>query len=454
MRGLPSVDSLLKSDFAVAEARILGHASVAEICRAAVENARARALREQRAPDPGEIEDDIRNACKKARSKRLGKVINGTGVLLHTNLGRAPLGRALFEELAERIGGYCNLEIDVLERRRGVRGPFVSTLLSQLCRAEDAIVVNNNAAALHLILRELAGAREVIISRGELVQIGGGFRIPDILSSSGAMLKEVGTTNITTTTDYLNALNEKTAMILKVHQSNFDMTGFVKSPDIRELRGLDLGNACLVSDLGSGNLVRSVGDLAIGEPTPAEVLNAGADLVCFSCDKMLGGVQGGVIAGKAELIARLKKNPLMRVVRVDKLTYAALQVVLGHHLLGDHRRVLLWDMAAVPARELATRARSFLTEHGLDPAIFSVAECTSTFGGGSVPGSEIPSAGIRIAGGRSADGVALFFQEQEPPVVGTVKDGAFTIDFRTVFPEDQPVLAQFCLALQGEEGVR
>ena len=386
----------------------------------------------------------VEEKCRQARSRILGPVINGTGVLLHTNLGRAPLGKTLFEEIGKTLGGYCNLEIDVLERSRSIRGPHVSNLLAQACEAEDAIVVNNNAAALFLILREFATGKEVIVSRGELVQIGGGFRIPDILVSSGASLREVGTTNITTADDVKDALGPDTALVLKVHQSNFRMDGFVKEPSLRELARENLEGALLVSDLGSGNLIRSSSGAPIVEPTPADMLKEGADLVCFSCDKMLGGVQGGVIAGRSELIGRLRKNPVMRVVRVDKVTYAALQIVLTHHLAGEHQKVKLWSLAMAGGDTIFHRAKSFVGEHDLDPGQFEVVDCQSTFGGGSTPGGDIPSAAVRIHVGLGPDEIASFFQRGEPPVIGTVKEGYFQIDFRTVLPEDEAALAQAC----------
>ncbi|MBW2532183.1 MAG: L-seryl-tRNA(Sec) selenium transferase, partial [Deltaproteobacteria bacterium] len=310
LRRLPKIDALLEGEEARAHERALGREALVEICRAAVEEAKRRAMADSVAPDREAIEADVAVRCRRARSLILGRVINGTGVLLHTNLGRAPLGAELFAEIAEAVRGYCNLEIDVLERRRGIRGPHVSSLLRQACGAEDAIVVNNNAAALLLILREFADGREVIVSRGELVQIGGGFRIPDILRSSGAELCEVGTTNITSVEDYRAALSERTGLVLKVHHSNFRMDGFVDEAGLRDLARADLGDTLLVGDLGSGNLVREIGGWRTGEPTPADWLAEGADLVCFSGDKMLGGVQAGLIAGRRELVQRLKKNPL------------------------------------------------------------------------------------------------------------------------------------------------
>ncbi|MBW2278563.1 MAG: L-seryl-tRNA(Sec) selenium transferase, partial [Deltaproteobacteria bacterium] len=235
LRLLPKIDSLLAGADTARHVDLLGRRAVVEICRRAVERAKERVLATGEPPDPDAIAGDVAAACRGARSDVLDRVINGTGVLLHTNLGRAPLGGSLLREVADRVSGYCNLEINVLERRRGIRGPHVSSLLAQACGAEDAIVVNNNAAALFLILKQFAFGRKVVISRGELIQIGGGFRIPDILVSSGAALSEVGTTNITSVADFETAIDDDTGLMLKVHHSNFRMEGFVESPEVRDL---------------------------------------------------------------------------------------------------------------------------------------------------------------------------------------------------------------------------
>jgi L-seryl-tRNA(Ser) seleniumtransferase len=447
LRGLPKIDVLLATEVAEAHVRILGRGEVLAICRRAVDAAKRLALEEGVAPELARVVADVAEGCRRARAELLGPVINGTGVLLHTNLGRAPLGAELFAEAAKLVGGYCNLEINVLSRRRGARGPHVSKLLAELCGAEDAIVVNNNAAALFLILRELAAGRRVAVSRGELVQIGGGFRIPEILESSGAALTEVGTTNITTLEDYERALGDDLALLLKVHHANFRMSGFVEAPDVRELAALKRPGLLLVSDLGSGNPVSGRAGGPAGEPTPREMLAAGADLVCFSCDKMLGGVQAGAIAGRAELIRRLAQNPAMRVLRVSKVIYAMLQIVLERHVRGEHEKVGLWALARVPQEAVRARAAAFLAANGLGAPAFSVVDSAATFGGGSTPGEEIPSAAVRIALALSADAIARRLQAHEPPVVGTVRDGAFQVDFRTVLEADEAALAAALKAL-------
>ncbi len=442
LRRLPKIDKLLLDEALARDIRLLGKGQVADLCRRAVADAKARVTAGGEPPEPSEILGDILEGCRRARAKRLGRVINGTGVLLHTNLGRAPLGRGLFEALADLAGGYCNVEINVLERRRGARGEGVVALLRQVTGAEDAVVVNNNAAALYLMLKTLAEGREVVVSRGELVQIGGGFRIPDILTSAGAALREVGTTNITTVADYTGAVGEGTAMVLSVHRANFSMQGFVESPSLADLRRADLGGAVLAADLGSGNLMRRIGDTPIPEPTPADMLSAGADLVCFSTDKMLGGVQGGVIAGRGDLVSRIRRHPVMRVVRPHKLIYGALQILLEKYLAGAApEEICLWSLAAATRDALRERTERFIETHGLDRDTFLVVDCASAFGGGSAPGFTLPSAGLLIASKRGGDAVAARLQTVEPPVIGTVREEGLLIDFRTVLESDEPDLA-------------
>jgi L-seryl-tRNA(Ser) seleniumtransferase len=450
LRSLPKIDTLLATEAAEAHVRILGRGEVLAICRRAVDEAKRRAMEDGVAAELARIASEVAEGCRRARAELLGPVINGTGVLLHTNLGRAPLGAELFAEAARLVGGYCNLEINVLSRRRGARGPHVSKLLMELCGAEDAIVVNNNAAALFLILKELAAGKRVAVSRGELVQIGGGFRIPEILESSGARLAEVGTTNITALEDYERAIGDDLALLLKVHHANFRMSGFVEAPDVRELAALKGPGLLLVSDLGSGNPIPGWSGGPHGEPTPKEMLAAGADLVCFSCDKMLGGVQAGVIAGRADLIRRLAQNPAMRILRVSKVVYAMLQIVLEHHVFGEHDKVGLWALARAPQAAVRDRAAAFLVAHGLGAPMFTVVDSAATFGGGSTPGEEIPSAAVRIASRLSADAVARWLQSAEPPVVGTVRDDAFQLDFRTILESDEAPLAAALKTLADE----
>jgi L-seryl-tRNA(Ser) seleniumtransferase len=297
----------------------------------------------------------------------------------------------------------------------------------------------------------LANGRDVVVSRGELVQIGGGFRIPDILKSAGANLIEVGTTNITTVADYADAVTENTALVLTVHRANFTMSGFVESPCIADLRAALGPEILIVSDLGSGNLVREIAGQKVTEPTPGDALRQGANLVCFSCDKMLGATQGGVIAGKADLVRRVKRHPIMRVVRPDKLTFAALQTVLSHHLLGDRQHIPLWRMAAEDAASLELRVKKFIDENKLDKTMFELVACESTFGGGTTPEEKIPSFGLRILKMR-ADEIATTFQQLEPPVLGRIVDDRFQIDFRTLLDNDEEFLAAACLKLMPGRG--
>lgn len=446
LRNLPKIDRLMQ-DSAVEEAvQIIGRGKVVEICRRQVALAKDAAVGRGVSPDIDTVLHSVQAEIIVEKSRMINRVINGTGVLIHTNLGRSPLGETLFDELGKLISGYCNLEINVRERQRGVRGDGVLSLLAQLCNAEDAVVVNNNAAALFLLLSAMAAGKEVIVSRGELVQIGGGFRIPDILRSAGARLVEVGTTNITTIEDYKSALNEETALILKVHQANFSMDGFVSNPTVAELKNADLAVPVVV-DLGSGNVVHQIGDTAVFEPTPADSIRSGADLVCFSTDKMLGAGQGGVVVGRSNLIQLLKKHPVMRVVRVDKITFGILQTFLSYHLHGKQEMIPLWKMASLSQETLRLRVERFLADHTLNAAHFSPTACLSTFGGGSTPNETIPSFGLAITSAHP-EAIASFLQKLQPPVVGTVKSNVFTIDFRTLFENDLEDLASSCHHLE------
>ena len=448
LRKLPKIDRLMADPVVAAAVEVIGRDKVVEICRGQVAAAKGAAKKNGVLPAIDAILDGVRSDIVIARSRMIHRVINGTGVMIHTNLGRSPLGGALFDTLRDLLLGYCNLEINVLERRRGGRGDGVLCLLAQLCKAEDALVVNNNAAALFLLLSAMASGREVIVSRGELVQIGGGFRIPDILRNANARLVEVGTTNITTVDDYRAALNDETALVLKVHQANFSMEGFVSSPSVAELKSANLA-VPIVADLGSGNVARQVGSIPLMEPTPSDMIRDGADLVCFSTDKMLGAGQGGVVAGRSELILPLKKHPIMRVVRVDKITYGILQTMLSHHLQGEKEMIPLWRMASLSEETLRRRIETFIVEHHLNTAYFYPVPCASTFGGGSTPNEVIPSCGLAMSS-EHPEAIASFFQTAQPPVVGKVKGNEFIVDFRTIFDVDLKDLAAGCRHLQNK----
>ena len=407
-----------------------------------------------RAADPvpprAVIEARVRDAAVRLAAARLRPVINATGVLLHTNLGRAPLGGAS-AALTVATGGYSNLELDLISGTRGSRGLYVERALSALCASEAATVVNNCAAALLLAASAVTAdpaRREVIVSRGELIQIGGGFRIPDILTAAGARLREVGTTNQTTRGDFAAACGPDTAALLSVHRSNFVMEGFVATPRLGELRDVaaDAG-VPLLADLGSGAVTRT--DAVDGlprEPRPQDVLADGATLVCFSGDKLLGGPQAGVIAGTAEWIGRLKAHPLFRALRLDKVALALLQQTVDGHL-GDAGTVPLEQMLHVPVAALHARARAVV--RSLPGSLQAAAtDCTSRLGGGTLPAAALPSAGITIAppGGR-ADAFAAALRRTTPPVIGHIHRDRIVLDLRSVPPhEDESLTAAITAA--------
>lgn len=408
----------------------------------------------EEAGDFDRIMSRIRARLDSVARSRIQPVINGTGVLIHTNLGRSPLGPGVAQAVHTAAAGYCNLEFNLDTGERGRRGGYVDRALALLCRAEAAAVVNNCAAALILILRHLAkGERnEVVLSRGELVEIGGGFRVPEILETSGAVLREVGTTNRTSLADYERAIGPRTALLLKVHRSNFYMEGFVDSPSTEELAGLAKKQGLpLVEDLGSGAMLPTESLCAIPhEPMAAEVLAKGVDLVCISGDKLLGGPQAGIIAGRAALVAGLKAEPLFRALRCGKLILAALQETADEYLRGGHGDAaspLLTNMLAASvdgdllprAKRLAKRLKGL----GLDVC---VGRGTARCGGGTMPKAEIPSVTIDLSvAGWSVGELARRLRESHPPVIGYAAEDALRIDLRTVLPEQDDLLAE-CLA--------
>ena len=441
LRRLPKVDRLLERPEWRALAERFGPAHAVEGCRKALTEAKNRILGKDPAKVDMILDEELDRAHQRARLMPLGPVINATGVILHTNLGRAPYGRELIGEVLESLGGACNLEIDLTSGRRGARGDYVRETLARLCGAEDALVVNNNAAAVLLALSALAAGREVIVSRGELIQIGGGFRIPEVIRQGGARLREVGTTNITTVEDYRRAIGPETAALLKVHLSNFHLEGFARRPDARELAALKTDELPLIEDLGSGNLLSRFGDRALSDPTPARVLADGVDLVCFSGDKLLGGPQAGLIAGRKDLIALLAGFPLMRAVRPDKFLYAMLQAVLACYERGEAERVAPWRQLRFTRPDLVERIEAFREGFGFPRERHPTVETEGEFGAGSLPGQRIESAALVVAD-ESADRAAETFRRLEPPVVGVIRDGRFLLDFLTVAPEEEADLAE------------
>jgi len=434
------VDRLLQwGELAELEAQC-GHQVVVEAARAALDNARQAILAGAPAPALQELVTVIAEQVGRTMQPTLRPVINATGVIIHTNLGRAPLSRATMEAMATVGRGYSNLEFDLEAGQRGSRYSHAQTLLTRLTGAEAALVVNNNAAAVLLMLSALARDREVIISRGQLVEIGGGFRIPDVMRQSGARLVEVGTTNRTYLEDYAAAISEETVALMRVHFSNFRQVGFTHETALEELVSLARQHGLLVlDDLGSGSLLDTADYGLTHEPMPQESIAAGADLVSFSGDKLLGGPQAGVIVGRRELIAELGRFPLTRALRVDKTTLAGLQATLLHYLKGEAtREVPVWRMIATPVEELERRARAW--EKALAGRVTAeVVDGASTVGGGSLPGETLPTRLLALQV-PSPDELARRLRACDPPVVARIEDDALVLDPRTVLPEQDPDL--------------
>ena len=383
----------------------------------------------------------------------LQTVINATGVVLHTNLGRAPLSKAAAEAVAALATGYTNLEFDLKSGKRGERHAHARKLLGLVLGCEDAVVVNNCAAAVFLALTALAEGGEVIVSRGELVEIGGSFRIPDIMGRSGAILAEVGATNKTRIGDYEKAINDRTRLLLKVHRSNFEITGFTEMPEREELVALAKRNGLHVfEDLGSGLLDDGDGYGLPDEPTPQLCLREGVDLVSFSGDKLLGGPQAGILAGRREMVERCRTHPLFRALRVDKMTYAALEATLRAYLQGHYMEVPVLEMLNRSAKSIGARADALKAklEKGIgDAATLSVIDGESVVGGGTAPGTTLPTRLLAVAPKNiSANELARRLRRATPPVIVRVEDDTVLLDLRTVFDgQEASLLSALQIAL-------
>ncbi|MBT8037635.1 MAG: L-seryl-tRNA(Sec) selenium transferase [Verrucomicrobiae bacterium] len=440
LRALPSVEILATT---LSGQSPLPRALVTSFVQREI-NRHRHAILDGATPTREQIENDIASQLRAFAASRLQPVINATGVIIHTNLGRSPLGIHAANKLTEIATGYCNLEFNLPEGTRGKRAGYLETALASLLEAEDATAVNNCAAALVITLRHLckAGKNEVIVSRGELVEIGGGFRIPEILETSGAQLVEVGATNKTHIKDYANAITANTAMILKVHRSNFYLGGFTAEPTTIELAELahDRGLP-LIEDLGSGALLNTDELAPIDhEPTPQQALRNGVDLVCFSGDKLLGGPQSGIIAGKHKLVAGIKKEPFFRAVRCDKLILTVLQecidTYLSNRLPKDPSNVPALDFIAHQTETLRQRAENIIAQlPDANQALCAISPSIARTGGGTMPQSEIPSVAITVtAPNTSITKLAKNLRTGRPAVVGTVEEGKVRLDMRTIFP--------------------
>lgn len=408
-------------------------------------------------PESNVILDRVRAAIDKLRGSRIQPVINATGVVVHTNLGRSPLPQGAGEVLRNVASAYNNIELDLRTGERGKRGSYLESALAVLCEAEAATVVNNCAAALVLIVHHFVDQKadgfkpsssrtakgEVVISRGELVQIGGGFRIGEILEASGATLREVGATNKTSLADYARAIGKQTAMVLKVHRSNFFMTGFVDLPSTRDLAELAHKKRLpFVEDLGSGAMIATdqIG-LQQHEPTPRESLKSGADLVCFSGDKLFGGPQAGIIAGRRRLIDGLKREPLFRALRCDKLTFAALQTTVDLHLNQVISEIPALALLQIPKDELRARAAAIVTRLQGLPLKITIGAASGKAGGGTLPKAIVPSITIDLLPENcSAEEFAAALRRATPPIVAYINGGRVRLDLRTIFSHQDDLL--------------
>ena len=453
LRVIPAIEQLRQRDAMRALEIRYGRAAVLDALRA-----ETAALRERLASGHiaavtvndaiHEIEIGAEARLRAATSPSLVRVINATGVIVHTNLGRAPLSAAALARIGAVAGGYTNLEYDIERGARGRRDTHAEKLITRLTGAEAGVVVNNNAAATLLLLAALANGREVIISRGELVEIGGGFRVPDVMAQSGAVLREVGTTNRTRVSDYAAAISERTALILRVHPSNFRIVGFTERPALADLVALGRRFELPVAeDLGSGWLGWPAPDALPhalrDEPVVSDSVAAGVDVLCFSGDKMLGGPQAGILAGRRDAIDRIRRHPLMRALRVDKLTYAALEATLEEHAMGSARdAVPVQRMLHMTREEIGRRADALVAALARTGWTARAIDGMSTVGGGSAPGAELPTRLVELGwSGLSADRIEQHLRSLDPPVIARIQDDRVVLDLRTVAPDEVAVLA-------------
>jgi L-seryl-tRNA(Ser) seleniumtransferase len=435
-RVIPSLEQLRQRPAIASLERQHGHRATVDALRRSADSVRASIAEGKTYASSDavttEIEAGVRTLLTSAARGSLRPVINATGVVLHTNLGRAPLAMAALRRVQDICSTYSNLEYDISAGRRGSRAVHAESMLTALTGAEAAVVVNNNAAATLLILAALGAGREVVISRGELVEIGGGFRVPDVMAQSGAILREVGTTNRTRIADYRAAIGPRTAMLLRVHPSNFRIEGFTERPALGEMvRAAREGNVLLVEDLGSGCLAETS---VPSEPTVQASVAAGVDIICFSGDKLLGGPQAGIIVGRRELVRQIHTHPLMRALRVDKLTLAALEGTLLEYQAGraSHAIPVVRMLSAAPA-EIEARAQSVaqqLHEAGWHVALMSGA---SAVGGGSAPGIDLSTVLIALGrDGMTANVIEEQLRQLDPPIIARIEDDRVVLDLRTV----------------------
>lgn len=437
LRDLPSVDYLLNLPACADLLVEYGHALTVEAIRAVLHTARQKFAAGETIPPEADLVNQVAVQLHSWTTPTLLPVINATGVILHTNLGRAPLSQAALNAVQQIAMGYSNLEYDLTRGRRGSRLSHSETILHRLTGAEAAVVVNNNAAAVLLALSALTRRRAVVIARSQLVEIGGGFRVPDVMKQSGARLLEVGTTNRVNLHDYEGALEEKPALFMRAHRSNFRIIGFTAEPEFRDIVSVaHQASIPVLDDLGSGSLLDTASYGLGHEPTIQESLAAGADLVCFSGDKLLGGPQAGIIVGQRELVEKIKRHPLARAVRADKMALAALNATLLHYLKGEaEREIPVWRMVTAQINELQQRAQNWVATLGKG----QVVGAQSTVGGGSLPGETLPTFILSLQV-PSPNRILDQLRRNSPPVIGRIDGDRMAFDPRTVLPEQDPLL--------------
>jgi L-seryl-tRNA(Ser) seleniumtransferase len=448
LRQIPSVEEVLSRPALRLLEREAGRTTLVEVTRAVLQDVREGILNGSiTALSNEDLESRLVAAARQAGEPSLKPVINATGVILHTNLGRAPLAEEAVRQVARVAAAYSNLEYDLERGERGKRDTHTDRLFARLVGAESTLVVNNNAAAVFLALNTLAEGGEVIVSRGELIEIGGSFRIPDICAKSGAVLREVGTTNRTRIDDYAGAINDRTRVLLRVHPSNFRIVGFTERPGLDELVELGRKHKLIVmEDLGSGCLI-DLAPLGIaGEPPVGASLKAAADVVTFSGDKLLGGPQAGILTGKRDVMSRIRKNPLFRALRVDKLTIAALEATVALYLRGDIAAIPALRMMHLTKDEIASRAERLARRlHSVPGLSISLEDGESVIGGGSTPGESLPTRLVAVRHDTvSAADLEFALRQKSPPVIARVERDLLLLDLRTVFEaQEDEIMAAF-----------
>ncbi len=440
-RNLPSVDRVISEPQIRSVQDIYPHSLIVDMVRQRLDQERISIADGKRCSGIDSIVSDVLSHLQTVTRTSLRPVINASGVILHTNLGRAPLSNEAMKEMENVSGSYCNLEFDLGSGNRGSRYVHIERLLYQLSGAESAIVVNNNAAAVLLVLTVLARRKEVIVSRGEAVEIGGGFRIPDVMRQSGAKLVEVGTTNCTYASDYEQAINDRTAFILRIHSSNFKVVGFTNSVSLEDMVAISkTHDVPVLDDLGSGCFIDTTAFGLAYEPMVQRSIELGVGIACFSGDKLVGGPQAGIIVGKKIYLDRLKKHPLVRALRIDKTRLAALSTTLIHYIKGEQfQKVPVWRMISMPLSDIEQRAK--LWTQSLD-GFATVVSGETMLGGGSLPGSGLPTFLVSInrgdakKGNRMAQLLSQKLRESDPPIIARINDETLLLDPRSVLPEE------------------